>query len=400
MGLWQRTKEVIAEQAGGVETIEVGLERNPGAVIELGAKNPPGLPLFVLRIPIRGGFGQTQAGIPVYRRENPSAHPILKEIYHCEVAGKVLEAANIFSLRGKVERQLEVIAPAHTLPLCYFRAPRFDYSLPVHEQGSQLVCPVLAGPKIKAEGLAELREPVVRHLLTAGYLAEDEEPEVLMVHPSDLRLVPPAAVIRCHDDPSFWVPAVEGSSTDGPVIGLPAHPAELRTSERRRRGPVAADVPPSGPDVTALLRYLGTEMARRGTIAGPWALYACEVREEIWAHTEELTDPTGLVLMARLEGGEELTVPIRHTAAGESVAALRDRGIAVFLAGDPEALALSLGRYLEGHEFLRHPADLRLESVAEPAESRLDPDSIWTGGSGTHAFTETKAIEDQEVATT
>jgi hypothetical protein len=42
----------------------------------------------------------------------------------------------------------------------------------------------------------------VRHLLTAGYLMPDEEPDVLVLRPSDLRLVPPAAVIRCLDDPA------------------------------------------------------------------------------------------------------------------------------------------------------------------------------------------------------
>ena len=89
----------------------IDIERNPGAVVELGAENPPDVPLYVLRVGVRGGFGRTRAGLPVYRRENPSPHPMLKEIYQCEVAGKVLEAANIYALRAKVQRQLEVIAP-------------------------------------------------------------------------------------------------------------------------------------------------------------------------------------------------------------------------------------------------------------------------------------------------
>src|ERR687888_368278 len=49
----------------------------------------------------------------------------------------------VYALREKVRRQLEVIAPARSLPLCYFRAPRFDYSLAVYQQGAHLVCPVL-----------------------------------------------------------------------------------------------------------------------------------------------------------------------------------------------------------------------------------------------------------------
>ena len=411
MSLWSWTKGVVADQTGGVEPVTIGLERNPGAVVELGADNPPDVPLYALRVGIESGFGRTQAGLPVYRRENPATHPVLKEIYRCEVAGKPLEAANVYALRDKVQRQLETIAPGHSLPLCYFRAPRFDYSLPVHEQGSRVVCPVLAGPKIKADGLDEIREPVARHLRTAGYLGPDEEPEVLVVRPSDLRLVPPAAVIRSLDDPALWHPTVEGSSDDGPVVGLLAHPAELRGSERRRAAP--QDPPPSAPDITGLMRQISAEMIQSGATRNPWALYASDVRLEIWARTEALTDPTPNRLACHMEGGERLEVPVRHTAAGELIAALQERGITVFLAGDLDALTASVGRYLVEAGFLRHAADLRSETVRERPAEALDPDSIWTGqpddwaaapAPGTdlerlESDTQT-AIEDREVATT
>ncbi|MGH2961708.1 MAG: hypothetical protein ACRDL3_05880 [Solirubrobacterales bacterium] len=378
MRLWDWTKGIVRDQTGGVEPVNVGLERNPGAVVELGAENPPDVPIYVLRVGIRGGFGGTRAGLPVFRHENASPHPILKEIYRCEVAGKSLEAANVYALRSKVERQLEVIAPARALPLCYFRAPRFDYSLPVYEQGARLVCPVLTGPKIKSHDLAGLREPLVRWLRSAGYLMEDEQPEILVVRPSDIRLVPPAAVIRSLDDASLWLPAVEGASEGGRVIGLLSNPTELREHERRRRGPTAPDAPPSAPDVTGLLRYIGHELAVRGHVLNPWALYATDVRPEIWARAEELTDATGQRLACLMEGGESLGVPVRHTAAGEVVAGLQERGITVFLAGDTDALATSVARYLVEIGFLRHAGDMRIETAAErPAES-LDLDTIWT----------------------
>jgi hypothetical protein len=354
---------VVTDQTGGVEPVAIDIERNPDAVVELGAENPPEVPLYVLRVGVRGGFGRVLAGLPVVRRENPSPHPVLKEIYQCEVAGKMLEAANIYALRAKVQRQLEVIAPARVLPLCYFRAPRYDYSLPVHEEGSRLVCPVLAGPKIKARSLAELRTPVIRHLLTAGYLMPDEEPDLLVLRPSDLRLVPPAAVIRRLDDPALWLPTVEGSFAP----------------ETRRRDSAAVAPPPFAPDVTALLRYLGNEMTVRRRLLHPWTLYATDVRPEIWARTEELTDSTNRTLTAHLVAGGSLQVPVRHTAAGESVGAIRDQGIAVFMASDPEALGDVIGRYLAACGFLPDPADLRAELVVPVPAERLDPDSIWTG---------------------
>jgi hypothetical protein len=406
LSLWSWAKHVVTDQTGGVEPVAIDIERNPAAVVELGAENPPDLPLYVLRVGVRGGFGRVRAGLPVYRRENPSPHPVLKEIYQCEVAGKLLEAANIYALREKVQHQLEVIAPARSLPLCYFRAPRFDYSLPVHEEGSHLVCPVLTGPRIKAGSLAALRAPVVRHLLTAGYLMADEEPDLLVLRPSDLRLVPPAAVIRCLEDPALWIPTVEGSSPDGPVVGLLSHPAELATETRRARGASSVAPPPSAPDVAGLLRHLGHEMTVRGRLANPWALYATEVRPEIWARTEELTDATDRTLSAHLEGGPLLRVPVRHTAAGESVGALREQAITVLLAGDHEALGQVTGRYLVAAGFLRDPADLRPETITRVPPERLDPDSIWTGesrqrgGADQELSTEDTTHEPLEVETT
>ena len=331
---------------------------------------------------------------------------MLKEIYACEVAGKVLEAANIYALRAKVQRQLDVIAPARSLPLCYFRAPRYDYSLGVYEEGAHLVCPVLAGPRIRAQNLAEMREPVLDHLRAAGYLTADEEPEILVLRPSDLQLVPPAAVIRCLEAPAIWLPTVEGASAEGPVVGLLSHPTELVTEVRRRRGSPEREPPPSAPDVSGLLRWIGGEMVVRGRLSDPWSLYACEVRPEIWARTEELTDPTDRTLFAHLDGGTTLEIPVRHTAAGEAVGAIRDVGISVFLAGDHDALAAVIGSYLVSAGFLRDPGDLRPELVREAPPERLDPDSIWTGvpsdfGAEPEAeLHPQKATQDREVETT
>ena len=396
MGLWNWTKGVVTDTTGGIEPVDVGLERNPGAVVELGAHNPPGTPLYLFRVGMRSHFGRAPAGISVHRRPNDAPHPILKEIYFCEVAGQHLEAANVHALRAKVQRALEQIAPARSLPLCYFRAPRFDYSLPAYEEGGHLVCPVLVGPKIKADDLASLREPVIRYLRNGGYLADDEEATIEVVRPSDLRLVPPAAVIRLLGDESAWLPTVEGISEDGPVIGLITHPAELEP--RARRGP-EDEHPPSAADVTALLRQIGAGMVQRGRLRNPWLLYACHVRPEIWARTERLTDPTERSLECYLEDGQGLSVPIRHTSAGELVAGLEEDGITVFLAGDEDALAAAIGRYLVDAGFLSHAEDLRVEARRAAPADRLDPDQIWTHEQDELEIHEGKT-EDQEVTAT
>jgi hypothetical protein len=121
------------------------------------------------------------------------------------------------------------------------------------------------------------------------------------------------------------------------------------------------------------------------------------VRPEIWARTEELTNASDRTLTAHLVAGGSLQVPVRHTAAGEAVGAIRDQGIAVFLAGDPEALGDVIGRYLAAFGFLRDPADLRPELVGPVPPERLDPDSIWTGAP---SGMEIDNPHDQEVSTT
>lgn len=388
---------VATETGGHIEPIPIELERNPAALVELGAQNPPGVPLYHLLVRLPSGpSDSSQSRIPVYRTDNASPHPILKEIYVCEVAGKRLEAANIFALRFKVQEAIQVVAPGGSIPVCYFKAPRFDFTLAAFREGRGVVCPVLAGPKIRAADLAHLREPVVRYLRSAGYLDAAEEPELLVVRPSDLGLSPPAAIVRSLEDRAMWLPAVAGASRDGGVVGLIAHPAALRTSERRRRAGSGSDAPPSGPDVTALLRYVGHELDRVGRLTDPWSVYACDVLPEVWARTEELTDSTDLRLVCRLDEGPDmpLELPVRHTAAGEAVTALQEQAVTVFLAADPDTIAAHVGRYLAESGFLPRADDLRVEQAPGARSERLDIDAIWTGQSAGESTT-----TDQEVAT-
>src|SRR4051794_274959 len=98
--------------AADPEPVPIALERNRQAAVELGAHNPPDVPVYRFRVGLRAGFsGDASAAIPVFKRVNPHPHPILKEIFHCEVAGSELEAANVDALREKVARMLDVLAP-------------------------------------------------------------------------------------------------------------------------------------------------------------------------------------------------------------------------------------------------------------------------------------------------
>jgi hypothetical protein len=366
VGLFSWIRRVIADR-GEHEPVPIHLERT--------AEDS-----YAFRLGIRAGFGGGEtARIPVGRRVNPAPHPVLKEIHHCEVAGQMLEAANVHALKAKVERLLETIAPGRTLPLCYFRAPAMDYELPVFEQGGWLTTPVLGGPRLRARDLAGIRRQVCRYLESAGYVSHADEVTVGVVRPRDLRRVAPAAVFRSHTDRELWISSVEGVSPDGPVIGVVGHAPELRRRERRRvgAGPRVEDTAPAAPDVVALVRYLQAELGRAGRVSA-WGLYASEVRPEIWAAAEARTEDAGARLVAHLTGDEptRLELAVRRTGAGDLVAALEDHGINVFLAPDEDTLATQVGNHLAHAEFLRSPAEVEIHPADTPRAERLGIDSI------------------------
>jgi hypothetical protein len=338
---------------------------------------------YSFRLGVRAGLGgQETARMPIYVRPNDSPHPILKEIHWCEVAGKTLEAANPFALKDKVQRALETIAPAHTLPLAYFRVPDMDYELPAYEDDGHIIAPILMGPTLRAADMAGIRREVCRYLVNAGYVAEPEQVIVGVVRPRDLQRVPPAAVLRSLADPGVWMPTVEGSSPEGPVIGLLAHPAELRGRGRIRAqiGPAPADSAPAAPDVVGLLRFVRAELSRRRATFDPDSLYAANVRPEIWRSAEERLEPTTTLLVAHLidEEATRLELPVWRMGSGEVVAGIEDRAINVLLAHDADALASAVGQLLLNSGFLRFAEEVEIHRAAPPRRERLEPDEIWT----------------------
>jgi hypothetical protein len=361
-GLWRRIRRVMTDTGQRAE-LPIHLER--------AADGSYGFRL--------GVSGEQTARIPVDRRANPDPHPILKEIHSCEVAGQHLEAANVHALRAKAAAALEMIAPGRTLPLCYFRAPAMDYELAVYEEGGRLHVPVMGGPRLRATDLAGIRRDVCRYLVSAGYVASPEQVTVGVLRPSDLRRVPPAAVFRSLDDPEVWVPSVEGSSPEGPVVGVIGQPTRLRMEERPRAGagPRRGRQSPAAPDVVELLRYLRTQ-AERGGLGHGGALVATHVRPEIWAAAEARAEPAGRVLVAHLddEDATRLELAILRTGFGELAAALEDRGINVFLAATEDDLAGLVGRHLAAAGFLRFAADVELHDAEAPRAEHLDPEAI------------------------
>ena len=369
MSVWRWAKHVVADRGEG-EPVPIFLERT-------GDRG------YRFRLGLRAGFGgQETARIEVRRRLNPEPHPVLKEVFSCEVAGRTLEAANVFALRAKVAALLQSIAPAGTLPLCYFRVPAMDYELAVYEHEGRISSPILGGPRLRADDLAGIRRHISRYLVSAGYAREPDDIEVLVLRPRDLRLVPPAAVLRSSTDPGVWVPCVDGVSAEGPVVGVLEHAARLWDPRRARAGagPALDEASPAAPEVVSLLRYVRHELPRGRRAVDPATLYATDVRPDQWALGEARLSEARARLVAYLsdDDGTRHELAIRHTAGGESVTAIEDRGISFFAAADDEELAGAVGRYLAAQGFLRFAQEIEVQPAEVARAERLDADSIWT----------------------
>jgi hypothetical protein len=241
---------------------------------------------------------------------------------------------------------------------------------------------MIAGANLKAPDLAGIRRNVCRYLVNAGYVSDPSQVEVQVVRPSDLRLVAPAAVIRSIEDPELWFAAVEGRSSEGLVIGLLGEATELKPEQRRRAGTQELSSPPAASDVASLLRLVGNELAEKGELEDPFALYATQVRPAIWERTGELTDATGERFTCWLEGeeSEPLELPLRRTAAGELVIALEDDGITVFVAAEEPVLAKRLGQYLSGSGFLRFEDTVEVVSGTRDPEPPAKTKQGWESG--------------------
>jgi nitrogen regulatory protein P-II 1 len=364
--------ETVVEDRGEQSPVPIFLERG---------ENGEG---YAFRLGVRAGFGGGEtARIPVFQRMNDSPHPILKEVHSCSVAGRTLEAANVFALREKVGALLEGIAPARILPLAYFRVPEVDYELPVYERDGEIIAPRTLGPKLKGRDLAEIRTHVCQYLVASGYCAVSEQVSVGVLRPRDLRLVEPACIFRSIDDEDIWVPSVEGISAEGPVIGVLENAARIAGPERRRAGggPLAQESAPAAPDVVSLLRFLRSELERSGKLSVDTdSLYASEVQPEIWAHASTRTEDAGASLVAWLSDDEHtrLELQIRRTGAGDVCCAVESGHIEVFLAPDPDALAQSVGRYLHAAGFLRFAGEVEIHAATPPRAERLSASDIWT----------------------
>jgi hypothetical protein len=270
--------------------------------------------------------------IAVERRPNPAPHPILKEINSCEVAGRTLEAESADALRRKVAAMLDALAPARVLPLAYFRAPAAAYELPVYEDDGHIVAHAFGGTRSRARDLAGLRAHVARHLVSAGYIAAEDDLQVGFVDAADLHLIEPAGVLRSLTDAELWLPWAARVGAGEPHLD--------------RLGVDAS----AEHDALSVLGWARAELGAEG-------LYASGVAPAAWREASRRASDAGVAIAAQLDRGESarLELPMLRTADGALAVALDCGGIDVFRADTAEELAAMVGLRLGECGFLASP---------------------------------------------
>jgi hypothetical protein len=110
------------------------------------------------------------------------------------------------------------------------------------------------------------------------------------------------------------------------------------------------------------------------------ALYASEVRPEIWQAVEARTAPTDRRLVAWMTDDEatKLELEIRRLPTGDVCVAFADPGINAFLADSEENLAAMVGEYLHRSGFLRFAQEIEIQDAEAPRAHPLDTEPIWT----------------------
>jgi hypothetical protein len=130
----------------------------------------------------------------------------------------------------------------------------------------------------------------------------------------------------------------------------------------------------------SLLRLLRADMAQRHDPDWLGALYASEVRPEIWESVEARTSDAGSRLVAYMtdDEGTHLELAVRRLQTGDVCAAFADPGINAFLAGSEDELASMVGAHLHRSGFLRFAQEIEIHAAEAPRAERLDTEAIWT----------------------
>lgn len=264
--------------------LELKLRRNPD--YGEGAENTP---RYFFEIDLRGIVrNEVKAMVPVFWRPNRAGHPLLKEIYHAEIAGLKLEKGNLAALQRTVPEALARRIRHRTLPYYLFYLPNGD-EIPVYYSRGKFKASILDAPGFIGREIGQLWQRIGRYLLGKGRIKAEQELSLNLLLWKDLRLHPAAFIIKDLRD-RMWIPIFsQGYGEARLIYDVPGSPSRFFALEEAftLRNIVvpefsARGIPPSELKFELLQQGLEAKLERQA-LKTEWALsyYREDKKKEI-----------------------------------------------------------------------------------------------------------------------
>jgi hypothetical protein len=274
--------------------------------------------------------------LEVFWRPNPG-HPILKEVYWVEVAGRRLEKGNLPALMQAMPEFLTGMGGFGTFPYYYLTYPQGE-PLPVYHSDGKLRLK-MNGSELSGYEIGEVWQKLGDGLLGKKVIRSREELEVHLLLWQDLSLYPTALALKGgrHLIPLFQG---EGQEILYDVIGAPTRFLHPR-------------------DAFLLRREVAQSLVATRRLSSPYELGMQGVLPQVWQDLEGGASQTGLCLHYPTEKSP-VEMPV-YEVGGDFFALGTERKHRLYFGATPEELVPRVARELSGEKGLSSSALLTIE---------------------------------------
>ena len=274
--------------------------------------------------------------LEVFWRPNPR-HPILKEVYWVEVAGRRLEKGNLPALMQAIPEFLTGMEGFGTFPYYYLTYPQGE-PLPVYHSDGKLRLK-MNGSELSGYEIGEVWQKLGDGLLGKKVISSREELEVHLLLWKDLSLYRTALALK---GARHLIPLFQGDGQEilYDVIGDPTR--FLRPME-----------------VFLLRREVAQSLVAARTLSSPYELGMEGVLPQVWRDLEGSAAPTGLSLSYPTENSR-VEMPV-YQVNGEFFAVAAEKKRRLYFGATPEELVPRVARELSGEQGLSSSALLSIE---------------------------------------
>ncbi|MCM8778547.1 MAG: hypothetical protein NC834_02005 [Candidatus Omnitrophica bacterium] len=239
------------------------------------------------------------SNIAVYWRPNPERHPILKEIYSCEIAGTVLEKGNLSALKKILPDFIEGLVNYKTLPYYYINIFG-EIRTPVYLVEKKLQVRFSDGAYFSGLDISSIYKKIIGHFISTRRIKQEEEIELGLLYWKELRLFPFGFSFVDFNEKIF-IPIfykVDGEiNLNYDVIGQPSRILPLE-------------------NIFDLWQEIASSLVTSGIISSLYELRIEGLVKELWERIRSLVNPLDSVL-SFYKDGQKIILSIFQTKTKE-----------------------------------------------------------------------------------